>query len=57
MTPTEDQWGNLSGDPVHQEGELWYFWDEVWCDRYGPYDSEKECKKELDRYCKEVLGI
>ena len=34
----------------------WYFWDETQAYRYGPYESEEEANKQLDRYCKEVLG-
>lgn len=34
----------------------WYFWNETGADRYGPYETEEEAKKQLDRYCKEVLG-
>ena len=34
----------------------WYFWDETGADRHGPYESEEEAEKQLDRYCKEVLG-
>lgn len=34
----------------------WYFWNEVWADRYGPYESEDEANKQLERYYKEVLG-
>ena len=43
-------------DPVHEFDGKWYFWDETWADRYGPYDNEDTCRKALDRYCKEVLG-
>lgn len=43
-------------DPVFEEDGKWYFWNEVWVDKYGPYDSEKEARDDLDRYCREVLG-
>lgn len=43
--------------PIHEENGKWYFWDEVWVDRYGPYDTEEECKEALDRYCREVLEL
>lgn len=41
---------------VHEHEGKWYFWIETWADRNGPYDTREECQKELDRYCKEVLG-
>lgn len=40
-----------SSDPVHQIGNVWYFYDETWIDRYGPYDTEKEARAALKRYC------
>lgn len=39
-----------SSDPVfHNEGK-WYFWDEVWIDSHGPYDTEEECRKAVIEY-------
>ena len=35
----------------------WYFWDEVWADSYGPYNTEKEAREALNKYCVEELGI
>lgn len=43
-------------DPVHQDYGAWWFWDETWGDRYGPYETEKQARAELRRYCDEVLG-
>lgn len=56
-------------DPVHYLAERvylgeysgweepgWYFWDETWADRIGPYITEEEARKELRRYCIEFLG-
>ena len=28
----------------------WYFWDEVWLDSYGPYNTEQEAREALERY-------
>lgn len=45
-------------NPIHQnEDGLWYFWDEVWANEYGPFNSLQECKDVLKRYCIEELGI
>lgn len=45
-------------NPIHQDEDdgKWYFWDEVWVDRYGPYDTEAEARAKLDQYTKEVLN-
>jgi hypothetical protein len=42
-------------DPVHQEEGKWFFYDESWVDRYGPYDTEEEARGMLSRYISEVL--
>lgn len=49
--------GYFNTDPVHQDrsGE-WFFWDETWCDRIGPYDSREAATSALARYCKEYLN-
>lgn len=42
-------------DPVHQNQDgLWYFWDEVWADEYGPYGTEVDCRKALNKYCENI---
>ena len=38
-------------DPVHEEGGKWYFWDETWSAREGPYDTEANARSELTAYC------
>ena len=44
------------GNPIHQENGQWYFWDETWSDRVGPYETEEKVREALKRYCKEYLG-
>lgn len=43
-------------DPVHTDQGQWWFWDETWADRLGPYATEAQARSELDRYCAVVLG-
>lgn len=43
-------------DPVFEENGEWWFWDEIWVDRLGPYPTEEKANKELKRYCEDVLG-
>lgn len=28
----------------------WYFWNEVWSDAEGPFDTEEEARNALDEY-------
>jgi len=30
--------------------EGWYFWNEIWVDSYGPYNTEEEAREALNRY-------
>ena len=38
------------GDPVHEEGGKWYFYDESWVDYYGPYPSKEFAERMLGCY-------
>ena len=40
-----------SRDPVHSEDGHWWFWDESWADRHGPFASEDEARRALSAYC------
>jgi len=42
---------------IHQYKDKWYFWNEVWSDIYGPFDSRKEAKEKLEIYCENFLNI
>ena len=46
----------MSNDPVHQDTDGWYFWEETWADRSGPFKTETLARAALKRYCTEVLG-
>lgn len=43
-------------DPVHQEGDAWYFWDETLADRNGPFPNEATARTELKGYCEYLDG-
>jgi len=32
----------------------WYFWDETWSNRHGPYETEKEARAILGQYVKQL---
>jgi len=39
-------------DPVHRDEKdgLWYYWNETWSDRYGPYSGRTAADAALTRY-------
>jgi len=41
-------------NPVHRDKEdgKWYFWDETWAHRHGPYDTQMEVDGAFHRYAK-----
>ena len=36
--------------PVHKYKGKWYFWNETWSDRHGPYESVKEALSGCSKY-------
>ena len=41
---------------VHQDEDgKWYFWNDTWSERHGPYNSEEETLEKLDKYCVQYL--
>jgi hypothetical protein len=44
-------------DPVFWDGKKWYFWNETWSDKIGPYDTEDIARTKLAEYCDELNGI
>lgn len=43
--------GYVPPDPVAYHDGAWWHVDEVWCDEFGPFDTEAEARDHLDRYC------
>lgn len=37
-------------EPVHEHEKEWYFWDEAWTDRHGPYATKAEAEVGLKLY-------
>lgn len=46
----------LPNDPLHMHEGKWWFWDETWAERRGPYLTRTGAKHALEIYCREVLG-
>lgn len=43
----------MSNDPVHVDPDgQWYFWDETWADRHGPFKTEEEASQGLHAYAR-----
>lgn len=43
-------------DPVHIDNGRWYFWDESWAHRCGPYQDESIARQALAQYQKFLEG-
>jgi hypothetical protein len=41
----------VSNDPVEFDEGQWWFWDESWSQRLGPFESEAEARDVLRDYC------
>lgn len=42
-------------EPIFEKEGEWWFYDNLWADIYGPYNSKKEAEKFLEKFCKEFL--
>ena len=51
-----DQIEQHNPNPVRFEDGAWYWWDETWTDRTGPFDTREEADADCMRYCIECLG-
>lgn len=41
-------------DPIHHDDEGWWFWEETWAHRSGPFTTEQEARQALDEYCEQL---
>ena len=46
----------MSRNPIQQDTDGWYFWEETWAEQQGPFDSKREAKKAWREYCRTQLG-
>ena len=40
---------------IHQHNGKWYFFDETWTNRVGPYTTKEDAKVALKNYVENVL--
>jgi hypothetical protein len=38
-------------EPIHEEDSKWYFWNETFTKKIGPFHSKEEAEKNLVKYC------
>lgn len=41
-------------DPVHKTGRRWWYWDEAWGTRRGPFKTQHEARRAHDRYMRSL---
>lgn len=42
-------------NPVHKHSDgTWWFYDECWCQEYGPFDTEDGCTEKCIEYMGEL---
>jgi len=37
-------------DIIFKENDKWYFWDETWSNKEGPYETRRECEIAVNGY-------
>ena len=45
---------SMKNSPVHEHEGQWYFWDETWADRVGPFDTREDASDALADYCEQL---
>lgn len=48
----------MDSDPVHydEEQDAWFFWEETWADRQGPFNTREEAVQALSNYVRFLNG-
>lgn len=46
----------IKGQPLFIMASKWYFFDEIYADKFGPYPNYWIAKIQLMKYCRIVLG-
>lgn len=46
----------IPDSPIFRDMDGWYFWDETWADKHGPFKTWNEVNTQLKNYCEHVLG-
>ena len=42
-------------DPIHEENGAWYFWEETWAHRQGPFEARIVAEMAFAEYCENYL--
>jgi len=41
---------------LNPDDNMWYWYDETWAEKYGPYATKYEAQMAVNKYAEEVLG-
>lgn len=52
----KDETGTYTPKAVHYFNGGWWFWDETWSHRLGPFSTENDAGRALYMYCKYLNG-
>ena len=44
----------MTSDPVHEFNDVWWFWDEIWAFKHGPYNTEQLACKACIEYARRL---
>jgi len=47
----------FTNSPVFTKDDKWYFWDETWAYKHGPFENELDASLALYNYCIQDLGM
>ena len=54
MSLKEEDITCVQGGIVHEHEGKWWFWNETWSDRLGPFDTRREARVALWDYLQEL---
>ena len=61
MFPDPVHYHESGSEPNHEHQKWdrsgWYFWDETWADREGPYYTEEAARKALQQYSDQLNEV
>lgn len=43
-------------DPIHIKGDFWYFWNEIWTEEIGPFQSHSVALEAMHDYIRNELN-
>jgi hypothetical protein len=56
MKSEQEPLEGFAHNPIHQYQDRWWFWDEVWAHRVGPFETQEKAQEALKDYCDYLDG-